>query len=56
MRQAILETVKKTRTPTRSRRNAEKAAVEAPRAEYGLCEILPVMSMAKSSYEYAGNA
>ena len=36
--------------------NAEKAAVEAPRAEYGPCEILPVMGMAKSSYEYAGNA
>lgn len=30
--------------------------VEALRAEYRLCEILPVMGMAKSSYEYAGNA
>lgn len=30
--------------------------VEALRAEYRLCEILPVVGMAKSSYEYAGNA
>lgn len=30
--------------------------VEALRAEHELCEILPVMGMAKSSCEYAGNA
>ncbi len=30
--------------------------VEALRAEYRLCEILPVVGMAKSSYEYAGSA
>ena len=30
--------------------------VEAPRAEYELCEILPVAGMAKSSYEYARSA
>lgn len=30
--------------------------VEALRAEYRPCEILPVAGMAKSSYEYAGNA
>lgn len=30
--------------------------VEALRAEYKLCEILPVAGMAKSSYEYARNA
>ena len=29
---------------------------EALRAEYKLCEILPVVGMAKSSYEYARNA
>ena len=37
--------------------NEEKAAmVEAPGAEYKLCEILPVVGMAKSSYEYARSA
>ena len=37
--------------------NEEKAAmVTALRAEYKLCEILPVVGMAKSSYEYARNA
>ena len=37
--------------------NAEKAATpEAPRGEYRLCEILPVVGMAKSSYEYVRNA
>lgn len=30
--------------------------VTALRAEYKLCEILPVVGMAKSSYEYARNA
>lgn len=30
--------------------------MEALRAEYKLCEILPVVGMAKSSCEYAGNA
>lgn len=30
--------------------------VEALRAEYKLCEILPVVGMAKGSYEYAGSA
>ena len=37
--------------------NEEKAAmVEALRAECRLCEILPVVGMAKSSYEYARRA
>lgn len=58
VRQATLEIVKKDQgadpePPT----NEEKAAmVEALRAEYKLCEILPVAGMAKSSYEYAGSA
>ena len=58
VRQATLEMVKKDlgadpELPT----NAEKAAMAgALRAEYGLCEILPVAGMAKSSCEYAGNA
>lgn len=30
--------------------------VEAPGAEYRLCEVLPVVGMAKSSYEYARDA
>ena len=30
--------------------------MEAPGAEYKLCEILPVVGMAKSSYEHARNA
>ena len=30
--------------------------VEALRAEYKLCGILPVVGMAESSYEYARNA
>lgn len=30
--------------------------VEALRVEYKLCEIPPVVGMAKSSYEYARNA
>lgn len=55
VRQATLEIVKKDQgadpeLPT----NEEKAAmVEALRAEYKLCEILPVAGMAKSGYEYA---
>ena len=58
VRQAALEIVRKDpgadpELPT----NAEKAATpEAPRGEYRLCEILPVVGMAKSSYEYARNA
>ncbi len=37
--------------------NEEKAAmVEALRAEYRLCEILPVVGMARSSCECARNA
>ena len=58
VRQATLEIVKKDPgaepgLPT----NAERAAmVEAPRAEYRLCEVLPVAGMAKSSYEYARSA
>ena len=37
--------------------SAEKATVlTAPRAKYRLCEVLPVVGMAKSSYEYARNA
>ena len=58
VRQATLEIVRKDpgadpELPT----NAEKAAmVEALRAEHKLCKILPVVGMAKSSYEYARNA
>lgn len=58
VRQATLEIVKKDQgadpeLPT----NEEKAAmVEALRAEYKLCEILPVVGMAKSGYEYARSA
>lgn len=58
VRQATLEIVKKDQgadpeLPT----NGEKAAmVEALRAEYRFCEILPVAGMAESSYEYAGSA
>lgn len=58
VRQATLEIVKKDQgadpeLPT----NEEKAAmVEALRAEYKLCEILPVAGMAKSGYEYARSA
>ena len=37
--------------------NEERAAmVEALRAEYRLCEVLPVAGMARSSYEYARSA
>ena len=58
VRQATLETVKKDpgadpELPT----DEEKAAMaEALRAEYKLCEIPPVVGMAESSCEYAGNA
>ena len=57
VRQAALEIVKKDpgadpELPT----SAEKAATAgAPRTEYGLCEILPVADMAKSSCEHARN-
>ena len=55
VRQAALEIVRKgpgadPELPT----SAEKAG--APRAEYGLCEIPPVMVMAKSSHEHARDA
>ena len=58
VRQAALETVRKDPGADPERlTNAEKAAmVEALRAEYKLCEIPPVVGMAKSSYEYARNA
>lgn len=58
VRQAALEIVRKgpgadPELPT----SAEKAATAgAPRAEYGLCEIPPVMGMAKSSHEHARDA
>lgn len=58
VRQATLEIVKKDQgADPELLTNEEKAAmVEALRAEYKLCEILPVVGMAKSSYEYARNA
>ena len=58
VRQATLEIVKKDPGADPDRlTNAEKAAmVTALRGKYRLCEILPVVSMAKSSYEYARNA
>ena len=58
VRQATLEIVKKDPgADPELLTNEEKAAmVEALRAEYKLCEILPVVGMAKSSYEYARNA
>ncbi|MGO5269266.1 IS3 family transposase, partial [Parafannyhessea umbonata] len=58
VRQATLEIVKKDQgADPELLTNEEKAAmVEALRAEYKLCEILPVVGMAKSSYEYARSA
>ena len=58
VRQATLEIVKKDPGADPNRlTNAEKAAmVTALREKYRLCEILPVVGMAKSSYEYARNA
>jgi transposase InsO family protein len=58
VRQATLEIVKKDPGADPDLlTNAEKAAmVEALRGNYKLCEILPVVGMAKSSYEYARNS
>ena len=58
VRRATLEIVKKDPGADPDRlTNAEKAAmVTALRAKYKLCELLPVVGMAKSSYEYAANA
>lgn len=58
VRQATLEIVKKDPGADPNRlTNAEKAAlVTALRAKYRLRELLPVVGMAKSSYEYARNA
>lgn len=58
VRQATLEIVKKDPGADPARlTNSEKAAmVTALRAKYKLCELLPVVGMAKSSYEYAANA
>lgn len=58
VRQATLEIVKKDPGADPDRlTNAEKAAmVEALRAKYRLCGLLPAVGMAKSSYEYARNA
>ena len=58
VRQATLEMVKEDRgADPELLTNAEKAAmVEALRAEYRLCEVLPVVGMAKSSCEYARSA
>ena len=58
VRQATLETVKKDPGAAPGLlTNAEKAAmVTALRGRYKLCEILPAVGMAKSSYEYARNA
>lgn len=57
VRQATLEIVKKDPgAEPKLLTNAEKAAmVTALRAKYKLCEILPVVGMAKSSYEYTRN-
>ena len=57
VRQATLERVKKDPGADPDRlANAEKAAmVTALRTKYKLCELLPVVGMAKSSYEYARN-
>ena len=58
VRQATLEIVKKDPGADPDLlTNAEKAAmVTALRSKYRLCEILPAIGMAKSSYEYARNA
>ena len=58
VRQATLEIVKKDPGAEPGLlTNAEKAAmVTALRPRWKLCEILPVVGMAKSSYEYARNA
>ena len=58
VRQATLEIVKKDPGADPDLlTNAEKAAmVTALRPKYKLCELLPVVGMAKSSYEYAVNA
>ena len=57
VRQATLETAKEGQgADPELLTNEEKAAiVEALRAECRPCEILPVVGMAKSSYEYARN-
>ena len=58
VRQATLEILKKDQgADPELLTNAEKAAmVTALRPRYKLCELLPVVGMAKSSYEYARNA
>ena len=58
VRQATLEIVKKDPGADPDLlTNAEKAAmVTALRPKYKLCEVLPVVGMAKSSYEYARSA
>lgn len=58
VRQATLETVEKDQgaDPELPADEEKAAMVEALRAEYKLCEILPVVGMVKSSYEYARNA
>ena len=58
VRQATLEIIKKDPGTDPNRlTNTEKAAmVTALRGKYRLCEILPAVGMAKSSYEYARNA
>lgn len=58
VRQATLEMVKKDQgaDPELPANEEKEAMVEAPRAEYRLCEILPVVGMAKSSCEYARRA
>lgn len=58
VRQATLEIVKKDQgaDPELLTNEEKEAMVEAPRAEYRLCEILPVVGMAKSSCEYARRA
>lgn len=58
VRQATLEIVKKDPgADPELLTNAEKAAMAtALRDKYKLCEILPAVGMAKSSYEYARNA
>lgn len=55
-RQATLEIVKKDPGADPELLTSEEKVAMALRAEYKLCEILPVVGMAKSSYEYAWNA
>ena len=58
VRQATLEIIKKDQgtDPNRLTNQEKSELVDALRARWALTEILPVVGMAKSSYEYARNA